>query len=246
MPNHILVANWKMNTSSREAELLADVARRTAVPGVESVLCPPFVWLDRVKTIVEGSGVRVGAQNLHWEGKGAYTGEISGPQLRELCEYVIVGHSERRTLFGESDAIVAKKLHAAAAYGLIPILCVGESVEARQAGKTEQVIGRQVLNAVAHFGGERLLIAYEPIWAIGSGTPATPAQAQAAAKLILSCLGTLPGNTDLRVLYGGSVSPTSLAGFVEQPDIDGALVGGASLHTEQYTQMVRIAATITA
>jgi triosephosphate isomerase len=245
MREPVVVANWKMNTTSREAEWLARGAReRLSDLPVRVILCPPFIWLDRVHDILEGGSIALGAQDLHWEEWGAYTGEVSPAQLRELCTHVIVGHSERRADFGETDEMVARKLEAAVDSELTPILVVGESGQERERGETEAVVSRQLRAALA--GGVRgdLVVAYEPVWAIGGGVSASPEDAQAVASLLRARLGELGGDAARTpILYGGSVTRDTFPKFVGLPDVDGALVGGASLDVDGFAALVEAAAT---
>ena len=239
-----VAGNWKMNTTVAEAEKLVydmlDTLDR--INGVEKVLCPPFVSLVAVSMMLQDSSLKLGAQNMHFESKGAYTGEISPLMLKELCEFVILGHSERRWYFGETDEMVNKKVKAALIHGLKPILCVGERLEENEAGETEEVLMKQVtadLSGIKPISG--LMIAYEPVWAIGTGKAASGKQAAAAIKFIRDVLAKLWGRDlaeDLRILYGGSVTSSNIAEFIFQPEIDGALVGGASLKAEEFSSIV--------
>lgn len=242
----IVAGNWKMNTT---AETATDLVRAIsaggvdAVAGVEKVVCPPFTFLSSVREAARGSSLLVGAQNMHWEEKGAFTGEVSPAMLKGLVDYVIIGHSERRAYFCESDETVNKKLRAALAHGLKPIVCVGETGEERQAGQTEEVLRRQVQGG---FSGVDLtadvVVAYEPVWAIGTGVAATPPDANDAIAFIRRELAGIAG-ADLarriRILYGGSVTPDNIADFVALEEVDGGLVGGASLVAESFVQMCR-------
>ena len=237
----LVAGNWKMHYGPEEASAFAESLLEGLSPLsgiVECLVCPPFVSLPAVRSVVAGSSVKLGAQNMYFEEKGAYTGEISPTMLRELCEYVILGHSERRTYFGESDELVNKKTQAALAHGLRPIVCVGERLEERDANLTERIITTQVLGSLANLPagtlGE-LAVAYEPIWAIGTGRAAIPQDAVDAASIIRALLATMYG-TDaaglVRILYGGSVTATNVADFAVLADIDGSLVGGASLKAD--------------
>ncbi|HXH21559.1 MAG TPA: triose-phosphate isomerase [Dehalococcoidia bacterium] len=257
MPRTPIVAgNWKMNTTADSAIELARALREAlaeaddASGGIEKVVCPPFVFLGAVAKACEGSPVKVGAQNMHWEEKGAFTGEVSAAMLAGLAEYVIIGHSERRQYFCETDETVSKKLRAAVAAGLKPIVCVGETGAQRQAGETKAVLRRQVRGA---FEGqpavppETTVVAYEPVWAIGTGVAATPSDAQEAIAFIRGELADIVGAeaaSQVRILYGGSVTPDNIADFVAQPDVDGGLVGGASLVAASFVEMVRKVAAI--
>ncbi len=201
--------------------------------GVEKVVCPPFVYLPAVADILAGTQVNVGAQDVHWEAKGAFTGEVSTAMLQDFCSHVIIGHSERRAMFGDTDEVVAKKLAAVIAAGLTPILCVGETGAERQAGETQNVLRRQVASALKDVDFPATgVIAYEPVWAIGTGVAATAQDANDAIGFIRSELAGHKGQAiadAVRILYGGSVSPSNIAELVGQPEVDGGLVGGAAL-----------------
>jgi triosephosphate isomerase len=218
------------------------------IRGVDRVLCPTFTVLPAVKDLLSATQIGLGAQNMHWEEEGAYTGEISPRMVQELCTYVILGHSERRQYFGETDEMVNRKVKAALAHGLTPIVCVGETEEQHDAGQTEDVVGGQIRDCLAGLAAHdvsQLVIAYEPIWAIGTGKAATPAGAGSVIGLTIR--GTIATLYDedtaqaVRVQYGGSVKPNNIAEFMAHPDIDGALVGGASLKPD-FVELVRIAA----
>jgi triosephosphate isomerase len=245
-----VAGNWKMNTTVTEAEKLVIemLDKLDRIEGVEKVLCPPFVSSVAINMMLQGSSIRLGAQNMYFETEGAYTGEISPLMLRELCEFVILGHSERRWYFGETDEIVNKKVKAALANKLKPILCVGERLEENEAGKTEEVVNRQM--TVALNGTEpvsNLVIAYEPVWAIGTGKAASGEQAAATIQFIRNVLAKLWNKSiaqDLRILYGGSVTSANIAEFISHPEIDGALVGGASLKAEEFVSIVEQTAEI--
>jgi triosephosphate isomerase len=240
-----------MNKTASEAALF--VRELTgAIPmssSVEIVLAPPFTALDAVRTVLgPDSPMALGAQNLHWEQQGAFTGEISGPMLRDLgCTYVIVGHSERRMLFGEQDADVHRKVRSALTNGLRPILCVGESLDQRAAGRTESIVTGQLTAGLANLTPEdleRVTIAYEPVWAIGTGHAATTDQAVAVHQAIRARLAsdwTAETAARVRILYGGSVTPQNAASLLSQSEIDGALVGGACLKTESFATIARAA-----
>ena len=235
MPRSIVAGNWKMNTTLEEASSLAVdiVAGASNVGDAELILCPPFISLAAVRRSVSGSSVRVGAQNMHFEAAGAYTGEVSATMLRSLCHYVILGHSERRQLFGESDESVNRKVHAALAAGLRPIVCVGETLEQREDGQAADVVEGQVLAGVADVPDiTDVVVAYEPVWAIGTGRAATPEIAEEImGGAIRDALRDLFGDDadSVPLLYGGSVNPANAASFAAQPNVNGALVGGASL-----------------
>lgn len=239
MRRRMIAANWKMNTSGAEADALARAVReRLSTIDIDIILCPPFLWLDRVSRILAGSSIKVGAQDVFWENGGAYTGEISPIQLAEVCEYVIVGHSERRNILCESDDVVGRKLRAASAAGLTPILAVGENRLDHDRSATREVVTRQLRSALAGGWEGELVLAYEPVWAIGTGIPATPEHAGEVARTLRTELaGMDPKGAAVRILYGGSVRPGGLAAFLRQPDIDGALVGGASLKIEEFARL---------
>ena len=240
----IIAGNWKMNTTIEQAIELVQEMRGglDKIEGVEKVLCPPFVSLSAVDELIAGSSIKLGAQNLYFEEKGAYTGEVSPLMLAGLCEYVILGHSERRQYFGETDEIVNRKVQAALKAGLKPILCVGERLEENEAGKTQEVVTRQVKGALAGVASPQgLVIAYEPIWAIGTGKAATREQANATIELIRHIVSGLYGEQfaqAMRIQYGGSVNSANISEFVSQPEIDGALVGGASLKAAEFLSIV--------
>lgn len=241
----LVVGNWKMFGDQRMvADLLAAVVEAAAeLSGIDVAVCPPFPYLPQAAGLLRDSVVRLGAQNLAIEASGAFTGEVSGAMLRDVgCHYVIVGHSERRTLFGESNEIVARKFRAAAAAGLTPILCVGEQLAQRDAGDTERVIAAQLDAVLELCGGQALagaVIAYEPVWAIGTGQVASPAQAQAVHRFIRHRIGRAGATPTL--LYGGSVKSDNAAGLFGQDDVDGGLIGGASLIADQFLSICRAA-----
>jgi triosephosphate isomerase len=243
----IIAANWKMHTTPADAgELAATIAGRIAEPGVERVICPPFVSLAAVRAALEGTGIQVGAQNIHHETTGAYTGEVSAPMLVGLADWVIVGHSERRRDAGETDALIAAKLRRAAEWGLRPILCVGEQLADRESGRQDSVVDAQVRGALSEIAAagtslDTLVIAYEPVWAIGTGRNARGADAAAMAAAIrgaLADLGLPDSGESVPILYGGSVTGANIAEFLAEPSIDGALVGGASLKPDEMAAMV--------
>ena len=253
MRTPLIAGNWKMNKAIEEAVNLVREMRPglNEVPGVDKVLCPPFTALAAVKELLEPTTIKLGAQNMHWEEKGAYTGEISPLMLKELCQYVILGHSERRQYFGEIDDGINKKIKAALAHDLIPIVCVGENLAQNEAGQTEAVVGGQVRGCLAGLSAEQvrgLIIAYEPLWAIGTGRPATGAGANAViGQTIRGTIGDLYDKATaqtVRVQYGGSVNPKNVAEFMSQVEIDGALVGGASLKAADFVEIVRISAQV--
>jgi len=244
----IVAANWKMHTTLRTAAELCQALRESidAVKGVEKVICPPFVFLALAQQTLAGSSIKVGAQNVFWEEKGAFTGEISPPMLVDFCEYVIIGHSERRKYFGETDETVNRRLKAAFAQDLHPIFCVGETADERQAGRTQEVLLRQVRGGLAGIEiAPGFVVAYEPVWAIGTGVPATGEMANETIGLIRHELAALYGDglaQAARIQYGGSVDGANIAEFMAQPEIDGALVGGASLKADVFTTIVAEAA----
>lgn len=244
----IIAGNWKLNKTIKEAiELVTLLKRRIGdLQNVEVVVCPPFTALSEVSEILLESDIRLGAQDLYWEEKGAFTGEVSASLLKDAgAQYVIVGHSERRQLFHETDQAVNKKAKAAIKAGLTPIVCVGETLAEREAEKTFKVIETQLKGGFANFSSEdmkRVVIAYEPVWAIGTGKVATPGQAQEVHAFIRKELSKAFGNElaqNLNILYGGSVKPDNISNLIGEGDIDGALVGGASLDADQFSEIVR-------
>jgi triosephosphate isomerase len=245
-----IAGNWKMNTTATEAErlVLEMLEKLDRIEGVEKVLCPPFVSLVAISMMLQSSSIKLGAQNMYFEAKGAYTGEISPLMLMELCEFVILGHSERRWCFGETDEIINKKVRAASTNKLKPILCVGERPEENEAGKTEEVISRQVTAALSGIEPVRdLVVAYEPVWAIGTGKAASGKQAGVTIEFIRDVVAKLWNKSiaqDLRIVYGGSVTSANIAEFISHPEIDGALVGGASLKAEEFVGIVERTAEI--
>ncbi len=247
----IIAGNWKMNTTVSEAAKLTQemLPGLQAVKKVERVVCPPFISLTTVAPLLKGTEVLLGAQNLYWEAKGAFTGEISPTMLQGLCQYVIIGHSERRQFFGETDETVNLKIKAALAHGLRPIVCVGENLEQNEAGETVSFISSQIEGGLAGLSAEQvrgLVIAYEPIWAIGTGKPATGVGANGIiASAIRDTVAKLYNKATaaaVRVQYGGSVKPDNIIEFMSQPEIDGALVGGASLKAADFVDIVRLSA----
>lgn len=249
MRKRIIAGNWKMNLDIRETDALVKgiVSRVKDVRDVDIVVCPPFTNLQTAAELLRGTNVALGAQNMHWEKKGAFTGEISANMLLTLgCSHVILGHSERRTYFGETDETVARKVRAAIEAGLTPIVCVGETREEREADITEKVVGRQVRGAFegldpAAFRG--VVVAYEPVWAIGTGLNATNEQAEAVHAFIRKLLAEMFGAQadETRIQYGGSMKPSNARGLLEQPDIDGGLIGGAALEAESFEGIIRAA-----
>lgn len=247
-----IAGNWKMHKTIEEAAALVQELR-VALEGVEGcdvAVCPPSPALAAVRKALAGSAIGLGAQNVYWEEQGAFTGEISPPMLEGLCDYVIIGHSERRTIFGETDEMVNKKLHAALAHGLMPILCVGENLEQNQAGETASFVGGQVRAALESISAEQarvITVAYEPIWAIGTGISATGEGANdIIGGTVRAALAELYGDDvaqAMRIQYGGSVKPANITEFMSQQEIDGALVGGASLRAADFAAIVKGAAT---
>jgi triosephosphate isomerase (TIM) len=239
MRRPFVAGNWKMNTSEAEAVALARaVAESTTAAACDVAVCVPFPYLAPVRDALKGSQVLLGAQDVFWEAKGAFTGEVSTQMLEDYCSHVIIGHSERRQYFGESDEWVNKKLIAVLESKLDPIVCVGEVLEQRRSGETEAVLERQIRGALARFGNlnPRITVAYEPVWAIGTGETATPEIAQDACHFIRGVLRSIGGPIAdrIRIQYGGSVNAENAAELLAQPDIDGALVGGASLKADQF------------
>ena len=251
MRKKIIAGNWKMNKTAGEAEALATAIKRelASETKVDVVLCPPFTAIHAVSKTVSGSQIAVGAQNMHWAAEGAYTGEISAVMLRELfCRFVILGHSERRQFFGETDASVNQKTLAALNAGLKPIVCVGETLDEREAGKIESVITTQInagLKGLTSAQLKNTVIAYEPVWAIGTGKTATPEQAQDVHALIRGLLAALSDEATaetVRIQYGGSMKPSNAAELLSKPDIDGGLIGGAALDAPSFIEIVKAAA----
>jgi triosephosphate isomerase len=243
-----IAGNWKMNKTVEEA---CDLVRQLKVAiagaeGVEVAIAPPFTALYAVRKELEGSAIRLAAQNLFWEEKGAYTGEVSPGMLKEVgCEYVIIGHSERRQFFGETDETVNRRMKAALGLGLKPIFCMGETLREREEGKTFPVIERQVEGGLRGLGEKEMksiVVAYEPVWAIGTGKTATPQQAEEVHRFIRERIERIYSRQiaeEVRIQYGGSVTPENIKGLMIQKDIDGALVGGASLKSETFSKIVR-------
>ncbi len=250
MRKPFVAGNWKMYKTVAEARHLVSemVPALQGIAGVEKVLCPPFTDLLAVKALLEGTEIGLGAQNMYWEDAGAFTGEISPAMLAELCQYVILGHSERRTLFGETDATVNRKTAAALAHSLVPIVCVGETLAEREANRTQEVVVRQIklgLQGLQIPDPARLVIAYEPVWAIGTGKASTGDDANhVIGDMIRVPMAEMFGDAvaqGVRVLYGGSVKGENAAEFFAQPNIDGALVGGASLKSPDFIKIVQAA-----
>jgi triosephosphate isomerase len=244
----IVAGNWKMNKTVAEAvALVKDIKRDLAnVNEVDVVLCPPFTALKAVSDAITGTHLDLGAQNMHWEPSGAFTGEVSPGMLRELfCHYVILGHSERRSYFHETDEIVNKKVKAALASNLRPIVCVGELLEERDSGRTESVVEAQVRGSLAGLSAREwtdVVIAYEPVWAIGTGRTATPEQAQEVHAFIRKVVADMADTAlaqSLRIQYGGSMKSSNAAELMAQPDIDGGLIGGAALEARSFVEIVQ-------
>lgn len=250
MRKPFVAGNWKMNKTAEEARALVVemLPELQALDQVERVICPPFTGIMTLSAVLAGTGIGLGAQNLHWEGLGAYTGEISAGMVKEFCNYVILGHSERRAMFGETDITVNKKVKAALENELIPIMCVGETLSEFENQKTDEVVTRQILEGLKDISvdqGPKIVIAYEPVWAIGTGKAAS---GEGANRVILESirrpmekLFNLEVAQGVRVLYGGSVNAANANEFFSQPEIDGALVGGASLKVADFLAIVRAA-----
>ncbi len=256
MRTPLIAGNWKMYNTIAEARHLVSemVPGLQAIKSVEKVLCPPFTSLLAVRSLLEGTEIGLGGQDVYWEASGAFTGEVSPTMLAELCQYVIIGHSERRAYFGESDVSVNRKVHASLAHRLKPIVCVGETLDENEAGKTTEVVTRQVKVGLQGLdsstiglgdGNISIIIAYEPIWAIGTGRAATAEDANGVvANVIRPILKEMFNETiaqAIRVLYGGSVKASNAGEFFQQPEIDGALVGGASLKASEFVSIVQAA-----
>lgn len=247
MRKPIIAGNWKMHkTAAETAAFVKELVPLVAGAAAEAVICPPFTALAAAKAALAGAAIGLGAQNMHWEAKGAFTGEVAPAMVKDAgCEYVIIGHSERRQYFAETDESVNKKLKAAFAGGLIPICCVGETLAEREAGATEQVVGGQVKNGLAGLDSAQvasLVIAYEPVWAIGTGRTATAADANAVCAFIRKTLAAQFGEAaaaKTRIQYGGSVKADNIAELMAMSDIDGALVGGASLEAPTFAKIVK-------
>ncbi len=251
MRTPFVAGNWKMNKTIAEARDLVSTLsiKLREINSVEKVLCPPFMSLLAVSTLLEGSDIGLGAQNMHWEEKGAFTGEVSPAMVKELCKYIILGHSERRAYFGETDEIVNRKLIAAQTVDLTPIVCVGETLDQYESKLTREVVSKQTslsLRDVSPAFAPRIVVAYEPVWAIGTGKASNGPEANAVVKdVIRPALAELFGNETaqaIRVLYGGSVTSSNAVEFFGQPDIDGALVGGASLKVDEFAAITKAAA----
>jgi len=255
MRTPVVAGNWKMYKTVTEARHMVSemVPGLQGIKGVEKVLCPPFTALLAVSALLEGTDIGLGAQNMHWDNAGAYTGEVSPLMVAEICQYIILGHSERRMYFMETDTNVKRKIQAALVHGLTPIVCVGETLEENETGRTREVVSRQIKQGLVGLSfeeesstGINVIIAYEPVWAIGTGRAATAEGANAViARIVRPALAELFGQNgaqSIRVLYGGSVNSGNAAEFFAQPDIDGALVGGASLKVGEFIQITQSAA----
>jgi len=251
-----IAGNWKMNPSTAEASVALAEAVKSGVGAsaeVRVAVCPPAVFLHHVDAVLSGSPIGLGAQNMHWKPEGAYTGELSGAMLQDIgCTHVILGHSERRHGLNETDAQINAKLHAALGVGLIPIVCIGETLQERQAEQTNDVVAGQLTGSLAGLSAEQMagvVLAYEPVWAIGTGLTATPAQAQAVHEFIRDWMTKQYGEATAKrvvVQYGGSVKPENAGELLAAPDIDGALVGGASLKAADFLGIVQAARDVTA
>ncbi len=250
MRKPFVAGNWKMNTASKSSIALAKSIAGDFEAGndVTVAVCPPYVYLQSVITAIHGSGIAVGAQDVYFEPDGAFTGEVSVSMLKDIgCIYSLCGHSERRHVIGETDELINKKVHASIHGGLLPILCVGELIAERKASQTEQVVTRQIKKGLAGFNAEEtraITIAYEPVWAIGTGLTATPQQAQDVHKMIRDLLAKMYDKEladEARILYGGSVKPDNAKQIMEQPDVDGLLVGGASLKEKDFLAIINAA-----
>jgi triosephosphate isomerase len=250
MRTPIVAGNWKMNKTVEEARSLvfSMSLKLREIEGVDKVLCPPFPALVAVSALLQGTDIGLGAQNLHWEESGAYTGEVAPNMVAEFCQYVIIGHSERRAYFGETDETVNKKVHAALAHDLTPIVCVGETEDEYESDQTGEVVGRQISQGLADVDpakAARIIVAYEPIWAIGTGKASSGENANAVlADYIRPALANLFGDDTaqaIRIQYGGSVKGNNADEFFSQPEIDGALVGGASLKADDFVAIVQAA-----
>jgi len=248
-----VAGNWKMHKNIAEAQSFVQgiVKQAPKYQNVDIAVCPPFLALPDIARLCQGSHLQVGAQNMHWEGSGAYTGEVSARMLSEVCDLVIIGHSERRQYFGETDETVNRKVKAALQAGLDVILCVGETLEENEAGRTEAVVSRQLKLGLAGISGDQaphITIAYEPVWAIGTGKTATPEDANQVHKgvirpLLRAQFGVSRGHA-MRIQYGGSIKPSNAAELFAMSDIDGGLVGGASLEVESFLEIIKAAAMV--
>jgi triosephosphate isomerase len=250
MRKPFVAGNWKMNKTAQEARSLIEsmLPDLQAIDEVDKVVCPPFTALMSLSALLAGSSVKLGAQDMYWEAAGAYTGQISASMVKEFCQYVIIGHSERRALFGETDASVNKKVKAALANGLMPIVCVGETLAENEGRKTAEVVTRQMKEGLVDIpvdSAEKIVIAYEPVWAIGTGKAASGEGANLVLKEyirpVLATVFNAQLAASIRILYGGSVTAANAAEFFQQSEIDGALVGGASLKPVDFVQITKAA-----
>ena len=250
MRTSLVAGNWKMNKTVAEARELVSLMspKLREIPNVEKVVCPSFLAIPALSVMLAGSGIGLGAQDLHWEEKGAFTGEVASNMVKEFCQYVIIGHSERRAYFGETDESVNRKLHAAMKAGLIPIVCVGETLEQYESGQTSDVVRRQIkagLAGVDSASAAKIVVAYEPVWAIGTGKASSGENADfvhhQVIRPVLSELFGAQYADAIRILYGGSVTAANASEFFAYPDIDGALVGGASLKPEEFVAITKAA-----
>jgi triosephosphate isomerase len=249
MRNIVIAGNWKMNNDLNESEkLIVELKNllQNEKPNCDIIVCPPFTSLSEASKLLKGSSIKLGAQNMHFEESGAFTGEVSATMLKSVgCEYVIIGHSERRYIFGETDEVINKKIKKALAGGLKAILCVGELLEERESGTTNDVVKRQILKGLAGISAEdmkNIIVAYEPVWAIGTGKTASPAQAQEVHEFIRDLIEidySLEIANDLVIQYGGSVKPDNAKELISQKDIDGALVGGACLKADSFLGIIK-------
>ena len=246
MRKPIIAGNWKMNLTIKEAvQFVSDVKDKVGREDVESVICAPFTFLKDLKEAVKNTNIKISAQNMHFEDSGAFTGEVSAPMLKEIgIDYCVIGHSERRQYFAETDETVNKKIKQAFKYSIVPILCVGETLSQREEGKTNDVVKNQVVSDLEGLDknlASKMVIAYEPIWAIGTGKTATSTQANEVISFIRNTVKELYGETvseSIRIQYGGSVKPDNVSQIMAESDIDGALVGGASLKADDFVKLV--------
>lgn len=247
MRKPLIVANWKMNKKIAEARAFCEefLPLVKNVTDVDILICPPFTCLHVLKAALQGSKVKLGAQDLFWEDKGAYTGEVSASMLADAaCEYVILGHSERRQIIGENDAVINRKVKAAMEAGLLPVLCIGETLQERENSRAMEVVKEQLNRDLKdiQLNDNKLIVAYEPVWAIGTGVNASSDDAQEMIGFIRECLGKMFGKSladSVRILYGGSVNVENINMFLSKEEVDGALVGGASLQAESFAKIVR-------
>jgi len=250
MRTPLVAGNWKMNKTVAEArELVSTMSvKLREIANVEKVLCPPFIVIPALAALLEGSGIGLGGQNMHWEEKGAFTGEIAPGMVKEFCKYIIIGHSERRAYFGETDESVNRKLHVALKFDLTPIVCVGETLDQYESGQTSEVVRRQISVGLAGIDSTfapRIVVAYEPVWAIGTGKASSGENAnfvhQQVIRPALTELFGAENAAAIRILYGGSVTASNASEFFAYPDIDGALVGGASLKADEFVAIAKAA-----